>query len=113
MNNARLLASEPPESISKGVSIIALEGLRPGSDAPVAVLEFNIDPHASSEISANPVTEVIRILSGRGVVLSDNRELPVQAGDWVLIEPNVRHQVRNESAEVLSALSVSWAGRHG
>jgi len=113
MDNARLLASEPPESISKGVSIVALKGLRPGSGAPVAVLEFSVDPHACSEMGANPVTEVIRILSGRGIVLSDNGELPVQAGDWVLIEPNVQHQVRNESDEVLSALSVSWAGRHG
>jgi mannose-6-phosphate isomerase-like protein (cupin superfamily) len=111
MNNARLLAIEPPESISKGVSITALEGLRPGSGAPVAILEFTVDPHASSEMGANPVTEVIQVLSGRGVVLSDNRELSVQAGDWVLIEPNVQHQVRNESPEVLSALSVSWAGR--
>jgi mannose-6-phosphate isomerase-like protein (cupin superfamily) len=110
MNGARLLAIEPPESIGKGVSIIALEGLRPGSGAPVAVLEFHLDSHASSAMGANPVTEVIRILSGRGVVLSDSRKISVQAGDWVLIEPNVPHQVRNESAEVLSAMSVSWAG---
>jgi mannose-6-phosphate isomerase-like protein (cupin superfamily) len=111
MNNARLLFTEAPETISKGVSIIVLEGLRPGSGAPVAVMEFNVDPHVSSEVGANPVTEVIRILSGRGVFLSDNRELPVRAGDWVLIEPNVQHQLRNESAEVLSGLSVSWAAR--
>jgi mannose-6-phosphate isomerase-like protein (cupin superfamily) len=109
MNNAKLLASEPSESISKGVSIVVLEGLRPGSGAPVAVLEFRVDPHASSEMGANPVTEVMRILTGRGVVLSDNRELSVKAGDWVLIEPNVQHQVRNEGAKVLSALSISWA----
>jgi mannose-6-phosphate isomerase-like protein (cupin superfamily) len=113
MNRTRLLAIEPPKSISKGVSIMALEGLCLGSGAPVAILEFNIDPLASSAISANPVTEVIRIISGRGVVLSDNRELAVQAADWVLIEPNIQHQVRNASAEVLSALSVSWAAQHG
>ena len=33
MNAAKRLACEAPESISKGVSIIAVEGLRPGSDA--------------------------------------------------------------------------------
>lgn len=113
MNAAKRLASEAPESISKGVSIIAVEGLRPGSDAPVAVLEFNIEPYASSEMGANPVTEVIRILSGAGIVLSGNQELPVQAGDWCLIEPNVQHQVRNEGVEVLRALSVSWEKRPG
>jgi mannose-6-phosphate isomerase-like protein (cupin superfamily) len=113
MNNARLVAIERPESISKGVSIIALEGLRPGSGAPVAIMEFNVAPHSLSEMGANPVTEVIRILSGQGIVLSDNRELPVQAGGWVLIEPNVQHQVRNESAEVLNGLSVSWTVRAG
>jgi hypothetical protein len=43
MNNARLLFSEPPQSISKGVSIVALKGLRSGSGAPVAVLEFSVD----------------------------------------------------------------------
>jgi mannose-6-phosphate isomerase-like protein (cupin superfamily) len=113
MNTAKRLSCEAPESIGKGVSIIAVEGLRPGSDAPVAVLEFNVDPYASSAMGANPVTEVIRILSGAGLVLSDKQELPVQAGDWVLIEPNVQHQVRNEGTEVLSALSVSWVGRPG
>lgn len=108
MNAAKKLVCEVPESIGKGVSIVAVEGLRPGSDAPVAVLEFNVEPYASSEMSANPITEVIRILSGAGIVLSGNQELPVQAGDWLLIEPNVHHQVRNEGAEVLRALSVSW-----
>ena len=43
MDNARLLSSEPPESISKGVSILALKGLRPGSGAPVVVLEFSVE----------------------------------------------------------------------
>lgn len=111
MNVAIRLAREAPESIGKGVSIIAVEGFRPGSDAPVAVLEFNVEPYASSEIGANPVTEVIRILSGAGIVLSGNQQLAVQAGDWVLIAPNVKHQVRNEGAEILRALSVSWVGR--
>jgi mannose-6-phosphate isomerase-like protein (cupin superfamily) len=108
MSNPRLLAVEPPEFISAGVSLGAVEGLRPGSGAPVAVLEFTVEPHASSEMGANPVTELIRVLSGRGVVLSNKQELSVQAGDWVLIEPNASHQVRNEGTEVLRALSVSW-----
>jgi mannose-6-phosphate isomerase-like protein (cupin superfamily) len=107
------LTCEAPESITKGVSVIVVEGLRPGSDTPVAVLEFNVEPNASSAVGANPVTEVIRILSGAGIVLSGNQELPVQAGAWVLIEPNVQHQVRNEGAEVLRALSVSWVERPG
>jgi len=113
MNAAKRLACERPESISKGVSVIVVEGLRPGSDAPVAVLEFNVEPNASSEVGANPVTEVIRILSGAGIVLAGNQELPLQSGDWVLIEPNVKHQVRNRGAEVLRALSVSWVERPG
>jgi len=108
MSNPRLLAIEPPESISKGVSLGAVEGLRPGSGAPVAVLEFTVEPHASSEMGANPVTELIRVLCGRGVVLSNKQELSVQAGDWVLIEPNAKHQVRNEGTEIFRALSVSW-----
>lgn len=108
MSNPRLLAVEPPESISAGVSLGAVEGLRPGSGAPVAVLEFTVEPHASSEMGANPVTELIRVLSDRGVVLSNKQELSVQAGDWVLIEPNASNQVRNEGTEVLRALSVSW-----
>jgi mannose-6-phosphate isomerase-like protein (cupin superfamily) len=113
VNATKRLAREAPESISKGVSIIPVEGFRIGSDAPVAIFEFRVEPHASSEVGANPVTEVIRILSGAGIVLSGNQELPVQTGDWVVIEPNVQHQVRNQSAEILSALSVSWAGRPG
>ena len=108
MSNPRLLVVEPPESISKGVSFGAVEGLRPGSGAPVAVLEFTVEPNASSEMGANPVTELIRVLSGRGVVLSTKQELSVQAGDWVLIEPNSKHQVRNVGTEILHALSVSW-----
>jgi mannose-6-phosphate isomerase-like protein (cupin superfamily) len=111
MKPAKRLACEAPEAISKGVSISAVEGLRPGAETPVAVLEFKVEPRASSEMGENPVTEVIRILSGAGVVLSGNQELYVQAGDWVLIEPNVRHQVRNDGAEALRALSVSWFGR--
>jgi mannose-6-phosphate isomerase-like protein (cupin superfamily) len=113
MNAAKRLACEGPESISKGVSVIVVEGLRPGSDAPVAVLEFNVEPNARSEVGANPVTEVIRILSGAGTVLAGNQELPVQAGDWILVEANVQHQVRNKGAEVLRALSVSWVARPG
>jgi mannose-6-phosphate isomerase-like protein (cupin superfamily) len=113
MNAAKRLACEASELISEGVSINAVEGLRPGSGAPVAVLEFHLEPYAGSEAGANPITEVIRILSGTGIVLSGNQELAVQAGDWVLIEPNVQHQVRNEGAETLSAISVSWLGRPG
>jgi quercetin dioxygenase-like cupin family protein len=113
MNAARKLSREAPESLGKGVSIIAVEGLRPGPGTPVGVLEFNIEPYAKSALGANPVTELIRVLSGAGRVLSGGQALAVQAGDWVLIEPNVQHQVCNEGAEVLRALSLSWVGMPG
>jgi hypothetical protein len=111
VHSAKLLRTEPPELISKGVSIIPVEGIRAGSKIPVTVIEFIIEPYACSELGASSVAEAFRILSGRGVVLSDNREFHVETGDWVLIEPNTHHQVRNESAEVLRAVSVSWAER--
>jgi|ERR1700722_12414956 mannose-6-phosphate isomerase-like protein (cupin superfamily) len=113
MNAAKKLSCEAPESIGKGVSIIAVEGLRPGPEAPVGVLEFNVEPYAKSAMGANPVTEVIRVLSGAGLVLAGDQKLPVQAGDWVLIGRDVQHQVCNEGAEVLRALSVSWVGKTG
>jgi quercetin dioxygenase-like cupin family protein len=111
MQSAKLLRTEPPELISKGVSIMPVEGIRAGSEMPVTAIEFIIEPYACSELGASPVTEAFRILSGRGVVLSDNKELHVEPGDWVLIQSNTQHQVRNESAEVLKAVSVSWAKR--
>jgi len=109
--SAKLLQTGPLESISTGVAITRLGPLPDGAEIPVSILEFTIDPYVCSELGANPITEVFRVLSGRGTVLILGKEFQVEPGDWVVIEPNAPHQVRNESAEVLRAVSLSWARR--
>jgi quercetin dioxygenase-like cupin family protein len=109
MNDIATLRIEQPQIISNGVSIMSIKGLRDDLEMPVSILEFTIEPYTESTLGANPVIEVFRILFGHGAIISEGREVHVRAGDWVLIKSNIPHQVRNESADVFRAISLSWA----
>jgi len=45
--------------------------------------------------------ECIYVLKGEGCALSESGELPVQAGDVVLVPPEEKHVIRNTSKEPL------------
>ena len=107
--SARPLFTEAPETTSRGVSIIVLEAVLD----PVRL--WRSWSSTSTRTSARKWAQIqlqkpFESYPGRGSFLADNRELLVRAGDWML-EPNVQHQLRNESTEVLSGLSISWAAR--
>jgi oxalate decarboxylase/phosphoglucose isomerase-like protein (cupin superfamily) len=45
--------------------------------------------------------EVIYVLKGTGMTVSESGEFPIQAGDIVLIPPNEKHMTRNTGGEPL------------
>ena len=48
--------------------------------------------------------ECIYVLSGRGTTVAESGEIPLQAGDIVLIPPNEKHMTRNTGTESLVLL---------
>jgi mannose-6-phosphate isomerase-like protein (cupin superfamily) len=111
MCSTKLLRIEPPKLFSQGVLVMAVGGIPTETEVPVSLEEFTIEPHTCSELGESSLVEIFRILSGRGAVLSDRTELRLEPGDWVLVEANTPHQVRNDSAEVLRAVSLLWPER--
>lgn len=80
----RYVRRDGPMGIGVGVSTFA--PLQPG-----------IDPKSVWE--AHDVPEIHYVLSGRGVLLEEDEEIPLATGDVVITPPGRRHLLWGESAD--------------
>ncbi|SDJ96618.1 Cupin domain-containing protein [Bradyrhizobium sp. Rc2d] len=109
MKNAQLMTLGDITVYSPGVLIQDVKGIGdPKTTCPVELIEFRLDPFAVSTPHSHPSTEIWRITSGHGQVMTDDGELAVKSGDLVFLRPDRTHYLENRGSEVLSALSISW-----
>lgn len=109
MKNAQLITLGDVTAYSPGVLMQSVKGLgEPQTTCPVDLIEFWLDPFAASTPHSHPATEIWRITSGYGQVITDDGALPIKAGDLVFLRPDRTHHLENLANEILSALSISW-----
>ncbi|WP_219469022.1 cupin domain-containing protein [Nonomuraea rhizosphaerae] len=76
--------------------------------APFSSSLFTVPQGAITDPDQHEVVEMWFIHRGAGTLLSGGEELPVKAGDTVLLRSQVPHQVRNTGTELLEVLSIWW-----
>ncbi len=72
--------------------MVGLNAFEPGK-------EHNLHAHEGMD-------KVYHVLSGRGVFLLDDRELPMEAGQMLVAPAGVAHGIRNSGEERLVVLAV-------
>jgi quercetin dioxygenase-like cupin family protein len=83
-------------------------------DADLSVVVWNREPgqeNAAHVHAANGHT--ILVLQGRGAYLKDDEQVPIQAGDCVIVPRGVVHGIRNTGDARLSYLAVTSVGDTG
>lgn len=84
--------------------------LDPDATCPFELIEFSVKPHCTSEPHAHDSAEIWYITRGWGRVLTQDNQISVKQGDVVYLRPNTAHQIENGGEELMTALSVCWAG---
>jgi quercetin dioxygenase-like cupin family protein len=67
---------------------------------------FELEPGSSTTVDVHPYEHEVFVLRGRGVMVLEEREFPLRPHDALLIEPNERHQLRQQGEEPLGFLCV-------
>ncbi len=57
----------------------------------------------------HPTQEIYIVMQGEGIMILDDEESPVRAGDVVEIPPNASHTMENRSGKPLTWLAIWWA----
>ena len=65
---------------------------------------FEMEPKGHSPFHSHPWEHEVFILEGEGLVVSDQGEKKVRAGDAVFILPNEKHQLKNNGDKTLKFL---------
>jgi quercetin dioxygenase-like cupin family protein len=66
--------------------------------------QFDVAPGGHTPRHTHAWEHECYILAGSGVIVTDEGERPVAAGDCLLVDPNELHQFRNTGAEDLKFL---------
>jgi quercetin dioxygenase-like cupin family protein len=104
------LTPEPDPSTPPGVAMWLLErGKALPGHCPVSAARFSVQPGAESELDVHEVVEVWTVTSGRGVILSGDREVEVTEGDSVFFDRNVPHLLRNRGTDPVAVFSIWWS----
>ena len=56
----------------------------------------------------HPTQEIYIVMRGEGIVILDDEEAPVKAGDVIEIPSNVSHTMENRSGQPLTWLAIWW-----
>jgi len=69
--------------------------------APVYSLRvFTLEPGGNTPYHSHPYEHMNYIIEGRGILVNEaGKEFPVREGDFALVDPNERHQYRNNSPD--------------
>ena len=69
-----------------------------------AMRHFLVEPGGSTPFHTHPWEHEAFILSGSGIVISNEGERPIKEGDVVFVPPDEEHQFRNTGEEELKFL---------
>jgi quercetin dioxygenase-like cupin family protein len=58
---------------------------------------FSVEPEGHTPYHQHPFEHLIYVLEGNGVLVSENKENPVQQGNFLLVLPDEMHQLKNVS----------------
>lgn len=64
-----------------------------------SVRVFTIEPGGHTPYHAHPFEHLNYVIQGHGVVVGEGNERAVSQGDFVLVQPNEKHQYRNASKD--------------
>lgn len=67
---------------------------------------FEMEPSGSSPFHAHPWEHEVFILEGEGLVVGEGKERELTAGDVVFVEPNEKHQFKNNGSGTLKFLCI-------
>ncbi len=60
---------------------------------------FTIEPGGHTPYHSHPFEHMNYIIEGKGALVINNKEIPVKAGDFALVDPDEKHQYRNTGKE--------------
>lgn len=70
----------------------------PRDGAPTfAMRQFEIEPGGATPQHQHPFEHEMLVLQGQLTIWTEHGEIPVSAGDAIMVLPGERHQVRNKS----------------
>jgi quercetin dioxygenase-like cupin family protein len=76
-----------------------------GDKAPnFAMREFEVAPGGHTPKHFHDYEHEVFVLAGKGTIVDGDKELPLAAGDVVLVAPNDLHQFRNTGSEPMRFL---------
>ncbi|NLW34094.1 cupin domain-containing protein [Syntrophorhabdus aromaticivorans] len=87
------LRMEGAKNVQKQLPISARDG------SPIFSFRvFTVHPGGHTPFHAHPFEHLNYIMAGRGAVVSETgEEHPLEAGDFILVLPNEKHQYKNTS----------------
>lgn len=69
-----------------------------------AMREFEVAPGGHTPKHFHDYEHEVYVLAGNGTIIDGDKELPLNAGDVVFVEPNDVHQFRNTGSEPMRFL---------
>lgn len=83
-------------------------------DPDASVVIWNLEPGQENDSHTHPANlHVFYVLEGEGVYLRDDGEVPVRAGQCVIVPRQQRHGIRNTGTARLSYMAFSTYGPYG
>ena len=83
-------------------------------DPDASVVVWNLEPGQENDSHTHPANlHVFYVLEGEGVYLRDDGEVPVRAGQCVIVPRQQRHGIRNTGTQRLSYMAFSTYGSDG
>ena len=88
-----------------GVTMHILAGV--DEKAPNFVMRlFEIEKDCATTLHTHPWEHEFFVVEGKGVVQSEGKELPIQAGEAAMVLPNEEHCIKNTQPEMLRVICV-------
>jgi len=94
-----------PVTIEGAKNVVARMIFGPQDHAPTfAMRQFEIAPGGHTPLHSHPYEHEVIVLQGRLEVVDKDKPIPLEPGDAVMVEPNLRHQFRNLSPDKLAKM---------